>query len=275
MDNYIKKFDTYNNIIVYNFEIDSGGIGDYIKYFTFLLEYCIENNIKLYYLINNIFIEKCIPLIEKKIYLSKNKLINSNVEYVNNFDKLKNLSSNIYYIVTPGILYNVYSNKYKNYSKNFFVKISKIFKVSNFIKQNKINILHNNIQNYESIHLRLGDKHLEVSKEYVLVKNDSRKYNEKNLFDYIIRNKDKKIVFFCDNKKYKKFIKKKFSNVIITDANIGHTSLTNTTQQQIIDTVTEFYILLNSEKIVTPNKGWLSGFSIMASKFNNIPFITI
>ena len=59
------------------------------------------------------------------------------------------------------------------------------------------------------------------------------------------------ILFFCDNNNYKLKIKKKYKNIIITDAQIGHTSLSNTTNKQILDAVTEFYLLTNSQLIYT------------------------
>jgi len=43
--------------------------------------------------------------------------------------------------------------------------------------------------------------------------------------------------------------------------------LTNTTMQQILDAISEFYLLTNSEHIYYAS---MSGFSIIASKFNNI-----
>ena len=66
----------------------------------------------------------------------------------------------------------------------------------------------------------------------------------------------------------KKKIKNKYNNIIILDYEIGHTSLSNTTYKQTLDTVTEFYILTNSDKIYAVTQ---SGFSIIASKFKNIP----
>ena len=79
-----------------------------------------------------------------------------------------------------------------------------------------------------------------------------------------------KILFFCDNNKYKLKIKNEYNNIIITDANIGHTSLLNTTEKQVLDTITEFYLLTNSQLIYAASK---SGFSYMASRFNNVKYI--
>jgi hypothetical protein len=49
MDTYIDNYDTFDKIIIYNFELGWGGIGDYINFFMFVLKSCMERNIRLYY----------------------------------------------------------------------------------------------------------------------------------------------------------------------------------------------------------------------------------
>ena len=83
----------------------------------------------------------------------------------------------------------------------------------------------------------------------------------------IIKNRDRKLLFFCDNENYKVMINKKYDNVLITKSKIGHTSFANTSDEEIKDTITEFYLLTNSKKIIAVSR---SGFSIIASKFKNI-----
>ena len=105
--------------------------------------------------------------------------------------------------------------------------------------------------------------------EFIVCKNDTRSYDENKLFNYIENNiHNKKILFFCDNDKYKRKIKDKYDNIIIINSNIGHTSLINTTDEQVLDTVTEFYIISNSKEIVQASN---SGFSKLAAIYKNTP----
>lgn len=73
MNNKIEEYiNNYNNLkknIVYDFKLGFGGIGDYIKFYIFLLNICIDNNYKLYYKINNIFIEKYIKIKFKEMLI--------------------------------------------------------------------------------------------------------------------------------------------------------------------------------------------------------------
>jgi hypothetical protein len=177
-------------------------------------------------------------------------------------------SSNIYFI-NPNKMYDTFS--FNNIDK---FSINEIFEFSHDII-NKGNIFlfeKVNNSNYISIHLRLGDKFLETEENYIFCKEDVRNYNEIRIFETIEKNYDKKILFFCDNVSYKKKIKQKYEEIIITDYDIGHTTLLNTTELQVINSVTEFYLISNSEHIFAAST---SGFSIIGSKFNKIPLTNI
>jgi hypothetical protein len=213
----------------------------------FVLESCIKNKTKLYYKINNIEIENYIKLKFNKMY-------------VNN-DMIKQLGC--VQIVSPHLYYS-------KFNCNFTIDIKDVFYFTDDVKINCNFLFPLDITSYISIHLRLGDKYLETDHQYVLCKDDSRKFSEEKIFKFIEENYSKNIFFCCDNNSYKLKIKKKYNNIIITNCDIGHTSLFNSTKKQVLDGVTEFYILTNSKIIVA---GSSSGFSEVASKFNNVPLI--
>jgi len=249
MDDYINNYDSYNKKIVYNFLLGHGGIGDCIKFFMFILEACIKNNTRLYYKINNIQIEKYIKLKYDKMYIDE--------------CTIKQLDCTT--IVTPQMFYS-------SVDYNYSININEVFYFTDEVKINRNKLLPIDIRNYISIHLRLGDKYLETDKNFVFIKNDTRNYCEKNIYKCIEDNEDKNIFFCCDNLTYKNKIKTNYNKLIITNCEVGHTSLFNTTQKQILDAITEFYILTQSEIIYA---GSTSGFSVVASKFCNIPLIPI
>jgi hypothetical protein len=247
---------------VYDFKLGKGGIGDYIKFFMVMLTYCMRRNIKVYHKINNIGIEKHIRLKYDFLYVTTDDI-----------SKLENVT-----IKTPKSLY-----RYRGQHYSYDISVSEVFKFDNRVKINVPNILPYLTPsaskgyrlflptNYISIHLRLGDKYLETDKKYVTVKEDKRVYSEKNIYKFIEDNYDKTIILFSDNNSYKLQIKKKYNNIIITNSHIGHTSLINTTDKQVLDAVTELYLLTNSQLIYMASK---SGFSKIASLFNNVKCIT-
>jgi len=165
------------------------------------------------------------------------------------------------------VLYNVY---------NYFlitIQMQDVFTFSEAIHVNYNRLFPNNITSYVSVHLRLGDKYLETDKSFVVVKNDERYYHEGSLFRFIEQNTHLTIVFFCDNNSYKNYLKYKYPNVIIINSNVGHTGLSNTTEEQIVDAITEFYIMSNSSHIYSASS--FSGFSLMAAKFKNTPITNL
>ena len=265
---YLSQYDNFNKIIVYSFKRGQGGIGDLIKFFMYTLFVSIKNRFKLYFLIEppEIYpIHKYITLKDtyKNMYILESAITNS--KHIDMFDeysiKNKEIQEGMFYKISPYSMYHV-----SDLFDKIKIKASELFEFSQDIKLNAQ--IYNNLD-YISIHLRLGDKYLETDPHFVNVKNDTRTYNEENLYKFIneASQKSKNIIFFCDNKSYKLKLKEKYNFIIITDYEIGHTSLSNTTEKQIFDAVTEFYILSNSTKIY---KASHSGFSIMASKFNNL-----
>jgi hypothetical protein len=239
----MSKYDNYEKVLVYNFENGCGGIGDCIKYFIFILEFCIKNNVRLYYKKNNIILEKYIKL---------------------KYDKMYWEGTENYELVTPMMYYSSFNLAYK-------IPIADVFYFTNEVKLNsKCYFSLDTTRNYVSIHLRLGDKYLETDKNCVLCQEDTRSFSEDKIFKVIEENSNNNIFFCCDNTTYKLKIKEKYKNIIITNCDVGHTSLPNTTEKQILDAVTEFYILTNSDMIYAASN---SGFSIIASRFNNIPWI--
>jgi len=263
MEDYLNKYDSFTKIIVYDFKQGGGGIGDCIKFFMHTLNLCMKYNIKLYYLINNNLLEKFLTLKHAKMYISQSNIVDA---LICNKTDIENVNANVYNIVTPCLFYNIYNND------TITMPCQEVFTFSDEVKLNGCRLNVNNVSNYISIHLRLGDKYLETDPSFVLVKHDERIYNEAKLFNFIYDNCNKNIIFFCDNQTYKLKIKNKFNNIIILNCDIGHTSLSNTTDKQTLDAVTEFYLMTNSEQICSVSN---SGFSIIASKFKNIPIISI
>jgi hypothetical protein len=258
MDEYIKIYDTLDKHLVVDFTTNGGGIGDFIKYFTFLLSLCINHNIKFHYIRTN-NLDKYILLKYPQFFIQKSSIINKNV--IKNINDISKIIPNTYNIVR---MHTCHGGGGITKSKNID-KLNSIFYFSHDVKT-KI------ADTYISIHLRFGDKHLETDSKYICCKHDSRSFNEEKLYKCIENNKDKKIAFFCDNKVYKLKLKEKYPRLIITDYEIGHTALRNTTEQQTLDAVREYYLLTESEHIYAASR---SGFSLTAAKFNGTPLTNL
>lgn len=272
MDNY----EQYEKTVVYSFTTIDGGIGDYIKYFMCALELCIRNNYKLYHLINNISIETHVKLKFKNMYIRNSDIYNNSIitkGISNILNDVTDVSCNTYYIVYPMDMWSCAdtANMFKVYNYNI-LKFNSVFEFSDEVKINSDRLLSSNITNYISIHLRLGDKYLETDKSYIFLPNDTRSFFEERIYKVIEDNYNRNIIFFCDNNTFKLKLKNIYNNINITNCNIGHTGLLNTTHEQVLDTIAEFYLMTNSEKIYM---GSLSGFPMTAAKFNNIPLISL
>ncbi len=265
MDKYINNYNSFKKTVIYNFNLGDGGIGDCIKFFIYLLQICIKNNYKLFYMKHNIHIEEFLKLKYDKMYITESDIHLLNKVRLNRIRDLKNLDDTSVYIIRPQSMYKRYQDS------DIQINIKDVFDFSKEVVMNRDKILSINTD-YICIHLRLGDKFLETQKNFIQCPEDVRIYSEAKIFDCIEKNKDKKIIFLCDNHAYRLKLKDKYSNLIITTSIIGHSSLLNTKRKQTLDAVTEFYILTCSKMIYACSH---SGFSMIASKFNNIPLIKL
>lgn len=256
MDKYIQDYDNYSTTIVFYFTYGSGGIGDMLKYFMYLLDFCIKNKIKLKYFLNDYPINNYIKLNYNKMYEKKTQ--GSNYVEITHQSQLTELRKNVKYLVQPFILYKI-----NDICKYIPFSISNVFY---FTKE--ITDMYSVIKPYHSIHLRLGDKFIETPEHFKACPNDVRQYNEEALVRYIRENSEKRHLFFCDSRKYKNKIRETFSSIRIIDHDIGHTSYVNTSNKQMKNTIVDFYLLCKSEKIIAASK---SGFSEVASYFYNTP----
>lgn len=245
MENYIQNYNTYDKIVVYNFQLGDGGIGDCIKFFMFVLEDCMKNKKRLYYKKNNTNLEKYIKL-KHDLYID---IVPEGAE-----------------IVSPGMFYSTIHT-------NFTTILNEVFYFTDEVIANSKRLFpYQHDVSYASIHLRLGDKYLETPQKYIACKQDTRTFSEEKIDEIMKSSESSESIFFCcDNHAYKLKMKEKH-DILITNCHIGHTSLSNTTDCQVLDAVTEFYILTNSTMIYAAS---YSGFSIMAAKFNNIPLICV
>lgn len=257
METYIKNFHKFQKFVVYNFGNCSGGIGDCIKFFLLLLEKCVQNNLRLYYKVNNTYLEKYLKLKFPQMYITGDKMKKCvNLQNIFNVNDVK--VSDCFYFVKLSLLYKLFTFSLLK------IPASDVFTFSSEVLNRGNELLLDNVKEYTSIHLRLGDKHLETDMSHVPCKHDERKFNESTLIEYINENKSKNLVFFCDNNKYKNKLKEENPSLIIANSCIGHTSLSNTTNSQCLDAVTEFYLLTKSEEIVCASN---SGFSLAAALF--------
>ena len=221
-----------------------------------ILSDCVKNKFRFYQLNNKLKINEYIKLRYNNLFITEKgiKKLNKNGDVTIS-------------IKTPRDFYSKWKSKMK-----FIEDIKNIFYFDNAVLNNIMNITPLIPHEYISLHLRLGDKFLETDADYILCKDDVRNYSFETITTFIEKNSDKNIIFMCDNNKFKTNIKEKYPNIIISQSQIGHTSLSITSDRQILDSITDFYILTNSKQIYSAS---FSGFSLLASKFNNIELINL
>jgi len=235
--------------IVYEFKLNYGGIGDFIKYMKASVKKSKDMNAEFYINLDH-------PM---------NEFIKIKDKYIFNPQKTK-----VYEIIKPFMLY------YKRFSlDDFFFEPLQYFTFSKDCLDNCSNLLlKGNINSdYEGIHLRLGDSNMKYTN---IVKEDDRAkgVNFNEIVGKIVSSKkDTIFLLFSDNEQVKTEIFKTYDNVRILDIEIIHTgdhSKTKVSSQCLKDNISEFVILSKAKKIHSVT---YSGYSIVASWIYLNPYV--
>jgi hypothetical protein len=274
MEKYISEYQNYNKKIVFDFKTSDllcGGIGDYIKYLSFLIKIGIKYNIAVYCINYNNINDEYLKFIYDIMYIKLSDisdnmiLIDSNYKFKTEED-FNQLNSEIFHIINPASLFSF--DKTPCVINNYFfpdnIKLYDIFYFHDNVIKNIPNYLKNT--KYISIHIRIGC--------FADLDNPNvSSFNEDNLDRFISEKKDSTPIFLCtDSIALKKKVQDKYKHILTTDFEIAHTGDIHATKKSILNTITELLILANSDAIFTADENRVSGFPLVASKFKNINF---
>ena len=185
---------------------------------------------------------------------------------VNTIELIKNINTEISKKIIDNILYittnhHHYTNIYYTDSIKLFLKNILTLKdeYSNYIYNNYINKLP---ENYTVLHIRLKDNIFNND----LSSNNLSKYD--NIKEYIENND----IIISNSYNLKKYISEKF-NILSYDNKSCHIGLSNN-ENDILDTIIDLHILINSKKIKTFNEYcWTSNFVNWISKIYDINLV--
>jgi len=269
MEDYLANYKSYTKHAVFTFSRGCGGVGDVLKFFIFLVQLCMPHCIRVHFLCQDESLNNVLRLKDPDMYISDANIGNRlNIDHMR---QINDIAPGYYFMVHPRSMYDAFPMRDVDFNQIehlasclFFFPNNIICNANAFLDKHQLKS-----ESYISIHIRLGDKFLEnkPSIEY-----DVREYNEGAVFKFIEDNSSSKIILFCDSNAYKSGIKARYNFIYTTDFDIGHSGLWNTTDLQMLNSVTEFYLIANSTHIY---KASYSGFSIMASKFYGTPIDNI
>lgn len=245
--------------------VDVGGLGDTLRSIFAYFVYCKLQNIDYYVSFDKHPFNLCFnmpnykPTPEDKFYFfncpytERQKLTDLHNFIENN----KHLN----YIIRTSIFDFISFKQLRNNNKEFL----QFLNVTPLIKQNvEQQLLTHNLKDKKfcSIHVRCGD--------FYMI-NNSHSDNRITLNtaidkikSIITNNPTELFILFTDNYE----LREHFEAMLITlDTTIGHTGI-NPNEQAVVDSVTEFFIMGRSEKIITLSK---SGFSFWSAFINNVP----
>jgi hypothetical protein len=274
-------------IVVHKHYYGGGGIGDFIRASMSFYSICKRHNFEYYIDFSvNKFLKKCFNYkkLPKEI---KNSNLNTNtIKFFQEqiiFDEKSFLDK---VLAFPNGINYLYSNAIGIESKENILNIHKDY-ISNILSPKKlINDYINNIfqkyniskNNYISVHVRCGDKHILKNDLNYFTNHEWININDNDVYitfcntidkfkkDY---NLDLPIIIHSDSNIFKEKIKKINPEFIILDIDVTHISepLGPQNINSYIQTIAEFFIISKANLIYSPYT--YSGFAHLASIIGN------
>jgi hypothetical protein len=277
MEKYVSEYLNYNKKIAFYFKTSDnncGGIGDYIKYLSFLIKIGIKYNIAVYCINFGNESDQFLKLIYNTMFIKfediSNNMIVIDPEYkFKTEEEFNEIQPVVFNVINPKSLFS-FDNKPCDINYSFFHNNTKLYDIFYF-DNDVINNIPTYLKNtkYISIHIRIGC--------FTNLDNPNvSSFNEDNLDRFICKKKDSTLIYLCtDSIVLKKKLKDKYKHILITDFDIAHTGDIHATKKSILNTITELLILANSEAIFTADTVRVSGFPLAASRFKNINFMKL
>jgi len=268
----MNHYTTPYKIILYHYDFGHGGIADFIKFFIHLLEIAnkyncntkihISHSIKKYITINDNYI---FTGNLDDYYQLNNSDSNQHIkDIIYKYDKLMIIGPNLYGL---DIDFELADNINFFTINDYFTNLTDYFDFNKEI-YNDLNLIIDNLK-YICIHVRLGDKYLEIKPDSSYCTDDHRsdkKYNNYNeiINDIIEKNSDKKIYLLSDNNKFKQDLKSEYDvlNIFTKDIiNISCNYSISNYDESLKFTIIEFLLMCKADTIYALT---YSGFSQIA-----------
>lgn len=270
MEQFLDLYKTSTKELVYIYLFENGGLADFIKFARTAINFCWENKIRPYIYIHHPLVKYIVfkqPIMNflanrspedaiRQLAAYRRIQLNSRVDTTSS-DKMFLLPSGCHEEVFPSIMpLGISFLDIIDFTPNIYSLITSI------------------ASSYVAVHLRCGDLHMECARGFAGPTTDSRKWNEKQLFQLLedLHSQGKTIYFFSDNRSYKRALAAQYPYLQMSHTKIGHIGLQYVKDEDIANTLVEFATIMRAETIYAAS---YSGFTKVASEIGNRPLVAL
>ena len=122
---------------------------------------------------------------------------------------------------------------------------------------------------YVGLHVRMGDRFLEMPQREIVALNDVRVWDQRDVVDALSGPwGGEHVLICCDNRGLRDSLELDFPHARSSGLEVGHVSYPSTAPSVARSAVVEFYLLSRARCIAYAS---VSGFAVMAAQFSGIP----
>lgn len=246
------------NAINYDPTISFWGLGDIIRGIISVYQLCKKYNYEFIVDITNHKVSNYLEPIEHKyknhIEENKNNISFILPEHIESF--LQTTKYDIILLITNAFYVTPIEEDCKLFIKKLLTPTYKFYKHI----QQQMN--EKNITKYTITHARLGDGSM--------LRNEINMNIIYKFYKHVFNIRSPNQILISDSSSFKQFVKKEDNDIIMYDTKICHSGISS--DDELRDTLFEFFLLINSEKIYSfSSYSWLSGFVNVAHVIYDIP----
>jgi len=274
MEEYISEYRNYDKKAAFYFKTSDdhcGGIGDYIKFLSFLVNMGMKYGIAVYCIDFGNVTDKFLRLRHSQMHvgfeeISDNMVVFGAADKFTKEEEFHELKPGVFNVIHVASLFNFDAGQVSGgclFSSG--IKLSDIFQFDSKVIENVPSSLKNT--KYTSIHIRIGSfAHLDP---YYQANGSS--FNKDRLDRFLRKVNNSRKVFLCtDDLALKRKLKSEYEDLLVTDFKPVHTGDIHADERGVLNAITDLLILANSEEIFLADDHRVSGFPVCASKFENI-----
>lgn len=274
MEEYISEYRNYDKKAAFYFKTSDdhcGGIGDYIKFLSFLVNMGMKYGIAVYCIDFGNVSDQFLRLRYSEMHvgfeeISDNMVVFGASDRFTKEEEFNELKPGVFNVIHVASLFNFDGSQVSGgclFPSG--IKLSDIFHFDSKVIENVPSSLKNT--KYTSIHIRIGSfAHLDP-----FYQANGSSFNKDRLDRFLRKVNNSRKVFLCtDDLALKRKLKSEYEDLLVTDFKPVHTGDIHADERGVLNTITDLLILANSEEIFIADDDRVSGFSVCASKFENI-----
>jgi len=270
---YVASYDSLTRTATLRIDFYDGGLADIIKFTLLMVDRCMSLGIRFM-----LTMRPAVPVYRFLLLRFPEMVVteyvpNSPDTYAGTLEALRGLPEGAHVTIMPYTMYGDFGDGEAHVKSMLGLRIPGrvLFEFSPEVISLGDSIIAERLggRDYVGLHVRLGDRFLEMRKSDIIAEHDVREWDEQAVIGILCGHwREERVLLCCDNRGLRDSLEIDFPQVRSSGLEIGHVTYPSTLPHVARNAVVEFYLLSMARCIAYAS---VSGFAVMAAQFSGVP----